>query len=157
LRSRSNINYLVIVGKKGWLYKNIFKKVQELGLKDKVIFTGFVSEKEKVSFLANAFAFILPSLYEGFGIPVLEAMKVGCPVIVSENSSLPEAAGNAAMYIDNPYSVYSIYQAMLKMVKLNKQQRKQLIESGLERVKKFSWKKSAQKVLKQLLAIKKGK
>lgn len=144
---------LVIVGKKGWLYQKIFQKAKELKLKNKIIFTDFVSKIEKTTILANAFAFILPSLYEGFGIPVLEAMKAGCPIIVSRNSSLPEVSGQAAIYINNPYSVDSIYQAMLKMVKLNQQEKESLIKKGFKQLKKFSWEKSAKEALNQLLLI----
>ena len=146
----STINHLVIVGKKGWLYDDIFEKVKALGLEKNVIFTGFISEKEKNSLLQNAFAFILPSLYEGFGFPVLEAMKVGCPVIVSKVSSLPEVAGGACIYIDNPKSVDSIYKAMLKMIKLRDKERKELINKGYQQVKKFSWRKTAEKTLSVL-------
>ena len=146
----STINHLVIVGKKGWLYDDIFEKVKGLGLEKNVIFTGFISEEEKNSLLQNAFAFILPSLYEGFGFPVLEAMKVSCPVIVSKVSSLPEVAGDACIYINNPKSVDSIYKAMLKMIKLDEDKRKELINKGYQQVKKFSWKKTAEKTLSVL-------
>ena len=125
----------------------IFLKVEELGLEDKVIFTGFVAEKEKAVLLKNALTLVLPSLHEGFGIPVLEAMQAGCPVVVSKNSSLPEVAGQAAVYIDNLLSVDSIFQAMLKMVELDKNKRKELISKGYKQAQKFSWQKAAQKTL----------
>jgi len=144
-------NNLVIVGKKGWLYDDIFRKVEQLGLEKRVIFTGFVAEEEKNILLKNAFALVLPSLYEGFGIPVLEAMQLGCPVIVSRTSSLPETAGEAALYIDNPQSVNSIQKTLLKMVKLDENKRKKLIDKGFKQVKKFSWQKTAEKTLKTLV------
>ncbi len=143
-------NNLVIVGKKGWLYQEIFEKVESLGLEKNVIFTGYVEEKEKNAFLENAFALILPSLYEGFGIPVLEAMQLGCPVIVSQNSSLPELVGKGGLYIDNPLSVDSIYKALLKMVKLDNKTRKELINRALKQAKKFSWPKVAKEILEVL-------
>jgi glycosyltransferase involved in cell wall biosynthesis len=145
---------LVIVGKKGWLYKEIFEKVKALGLEKNVIFTGYLPEEEKFALLKNAFAFILPSLYEGFGIPVLEAMQVGCPVIVSKTSSLPEVAGQAAIYINNPQSIDSLYQAMRKMVKLDENKRKELISQGFKQAKKFSWEKAAKQTLKVLESLK---
>jgi glycosyltransferase involved in cell wall biosynthesis len=134
---------LVIVGKKGWFYEEIFNKVKELDLEDKVLFTGFLPEEEKTVFLQNALALVLPSLYEGFGIPVLEAMQQGCPAVVSRSSSLPEVAGKAGVYIDNPLSCHSIQNALLKMVKLVDKDRKELINKGFQQVKKFSWQKSA--------------
>jgi len=141
---------LIIGGKKGWLYKDIFAKVQKLNLVREVVFPGFVSEIEKTALLKNAFCFVFPSLYEGFGIPLVEAMKFSCPVVSSKTSSLPEVAGRAAVYIKNPQIVGSIYQSMVKMVKLKPSKRKELIEQGQIQVKKFSWKQSAAKVLQVL-------
>lgn len=144
-------NYqLVVAGKKGWLYDDIFKKVGELNLKDKIVFTDYISKGEKNVLLKNSQSLVLPSLYEGFGIPVLEAMQLGCPVIISNTSSLPEVGGEAALYINNPESVDCIYQALEKMVELNLNEREKLIKLGFEQIKKFSWEKSAQKVLKEL-------
>jgi len=142
---------LVIVGKKGWLYDEIFKTVKELNLEDKVIFTGFVPDDDLPLLLGGAQALILPSLYEGFGIPVAEAMACGVPVVVSRVSSLPEIAGKAGIYIDDPESGENISQALLKVLKLTDQERKRLVERGLERVKQFSWEKCARETLKILL------
>ncbi len=141
---------LVICGKKGWLYDEIFAKVKELGLEDKIIFTGFVNEEEKAELLKNALAFVLPSLYEGFGIPVLEAMQSGCPVIVSKNSSLTEIVGINGFYIESPFSSLEISQAMLKMLKLDNNIRKQSILDNIKKTQKFSWEKSALKTLEIL-------
>lgn len=141
---------LVICGKKGWLYDEIFAKVKELGLEDKIIFTGFVNDEEKAKLLKNALAFVLPSLYEGFGIPVLEAMQLGCPVIVSRNSSLTEIVGVNSFYIEPPFGSLEISQAMLKMLKLDNNQRKQLIADNIKKTQKFSWEKSALKTLEIL-------
>lgn len=153
LRSQYPNIQLVIAGKKGWIYKDIFALVEKLKLKDRVVFTGFVSDKEKEILLASAKAFVLPSFWEGFGIPVLEAMAVGTPVICSRVASLPEVAAKAAIYIDNPNSIDSIYQAMLKMVKLEDKERKDLIKAGLEQSSKFSWQKTANQTLEVLKEI----
>ncbi|OGD63309.1 hypothetical protein A2160_02345 [Candidatus Beckwithbacteria bacterium RBG_13_42_9] len=134
---------LVIVGKKGWLYEEIFETVEDLNLEDKVIFTGFVLDDELAGLLSGAQALILPSLYEGFGIPVVEAMACGVPVVVSRTSSLPEIADKAGIYIEDPFSVESIYQALAKVLKLTKTERELLISSGQKQVKKFSWKACA--------------
>lgn len=98
---KNNEDYvLVIVGKKGWFYKAIFKLIDELNLKSKVLFTGFVTSEEKFILLSGAHTFIYPSIYEGFGLPVLEAITYGIPTITSHLSSLPEVAGDAAFYIN---------------------------------------------------------
>jgi glycosyltransferase involved in cell wall biosynthesis len=149
----SSIRHLVIVGKKGWLYDDIFKKVNELKLKNKVIFTGYAPKSEKNLLLKKAFACILPSLYEGFGIPALEAMKFGCPVIAASSSSLPEVVGKAGLYINQPDSTDSIFKTILKMVKLGKRKRQRLIEKGYQQVNRFSWKRTAEKALKTLEKI----
>ena len=145
---------LIIAGKKGWMYEEIFNKVKQLRLEDKVIFTGYVSEEEKQALLKKAIAFILPSLYEGFGIPAIEAMQAGCPVIVSRNSSLPEVGGEAAVYIENPQKTDSIQKSMQKMVKLTPRERNKLIEKGYQQAEKFSWENCARKTLNILLKLK---
>lgn len=141
---------LVIVGKKGWLYDEILKTVHRTDLCKKVIFTGYVSEKEKRVLLKNAKAFVLPSLYEGFGIPVVEAMTLGVPVVVSKVSSLPEIAGKAAIYIKNPMSVASITESLEKVLKLSESKRKKLIARGLKQAKRFSWEAAGKKTLEAL-------
>lgn len=154
LKKHKNVKYqLVIAGKKGWLYQQIFELVESLNLKNKVVFTGFVSHKEKEILLSSAKAYILPSFWEGFGIPVLEAMSLGTPVICSSVASLPEVAGKAALYINDPKLVNSVYQAMLKMVKLSNKEREKLIKEGYKQVKKFSWQQAAEKTLQLLKEI----
>ena len=95
--------------------------------------------------------FVLPSLYEGFGLPVLEAMQYGCPVITSNVSSLPEAGGDACLYID-PQNVADIT-AKMKMLLEDKNLRASLIEKGYEQVKKFSWEKTAKETLDALESV----
>ncbi|PIV01256.1 hypothetical protein COS54_01180 [Candidatus Shapirobacteria bacterium CG03_land_8_20_14_0_80_39_12] len=140
---------LVIAGKKGWLYEEIFNKVKELKLEERVIFTGFIDEAEKPYLIAGAGVFVLPSLYEGFGIPVLEAMSLGVPVVSSSEGSLPEAGGKAAFYC-NPYRADDISQTILKVLSLNKEERNEIIKAGLSQVEKFSWEKCAKVVLETL-------
>jgi len=144
---------LVIVGKKGWLYKEIFQTVKELELTKKVIFTGFVPDEELPTLLKGAEAYVLPSLYEGFGIPVVEAMELGIPVVVSRISSLPELVGEAGVYIEEPTSNKSISQALLKVIKLTDKQRKELIIKGKIQAKKFSWNECGEKTLEILRKI----
>ncbi len=142
---------LMIVGKKGWLYKDIFKLVKKLKLEKRIVFTGFTKEKEKQQLIADARALVLPSLWEGFGIPILEAMAVGTLVVCSRVASLPEVADKAAIYIDNPQDVDSIAQALAKVLKLNEAERKKLINNGFKQFKKFSWRRSAELVLEELI------
>lgn len=142
---------LMIVGKKGWLYEDIFKLVRKLKLQERIVFTGFVTEKEKQQLIANAQALVLPSLWEGFGIPVLEAMAVGTLVVCSRVASLAEVADKAAIYIDNPENIDSIVQALNKVLKLNTDKKKKIIEDGFRQLKKFSWKTAAELLLGELI------
>lgn len=142
-----NTNYsLVISGKKGWLYNEIFEKVKELKLEDKIIFTDFIGESEKPYLILGAKCFILPSFYEGFGIPVLEAMSLGVPVAISNTSSLPEVGGKAAFYFD-PQKPQEIAETILRVVKLNFEERQKVATLGKRQAEKFSWEKCAKKVL----------
>ncbi len=139
---------LVIAGKKGWLYEDIFKQVEKLDHKNKILFTGSVSDEELVYLYQNAFVFVMPSLYEGFGIPVLEAMNYGCPVISSNSSSLPEVGGDACLYF-NPEKENELLEQLNLLVD-NEQLRQDLIKKGKEQIKKFSWQKSAIRTLEVL-------
>ncbi|RJR24532.1 glycosyltransferase family 1 protein [Candidatus Microgenomates bacterium] len=138
---------LIIAGKKGWHYERIFELVKKLKIEDKVIFPGFISEEEKPFLIAGASVFVFPSFYEGFGIPVLEAMSLKVPVVTSSEASLPEVGGKAAIYC-NPYSIEEIAFAFDKALGLNKTKRNEIIALGLEQTKKFSWENCALTILK---------
>ena len=140
---------LVIVGKKGWLYEDIFKTVKSFKLEKEVIFTGYVNSNVLIRLYQNAFCFVLPSFYEGFGIPILEAMSYSCPVICSNTSSLPEIAGDAALLF-NPNN-YSELLKQLLILKTNTNLRVKLIDKGLKRTKNFSWQKCAKETLDILI------
>lgn len=137
---------LVIAGKKGWLFEEIFQKVKELKLEDKVVFTDFVDEAEKPYLIAGARCFVLPSFYEGFGIPVVEAMSSGVPVAISNTSSLPEVGGSAAFYF-NPEKPIEIAEAIAKVLKLSTAELNQVIKRGRSQAEKFTWEKCAGRVL----------
>lgn len=139
---------LIIVGKKGWLYEDILKAPEKYGVLEEVKFLDFVEDNELPLLYKNALCFVLPSLYEGFGLPVLEAMKNGCPVITSNVSSLPEAGGDAAMYF-NPEDSDDIAKAIKKVVE-DKTLREEMVKKGFVQVKKFSWEKTATQTLRVL-------
>ena len=146
----------VIRGKKDpRFYPRIQKKIDGfLLLKDKVVFLGYVPEEDLPYLYSEAAAFVFPSLYEGFGLPPLEAMACGCPVVVSNVASLPEVCGDAAYYV-NPYNIESIAEGMYKVL-TDESLRRSLIEKGLERAKLFSWEKAAKEhleVFKEVLNI----
>jgi glycosyltransferase involved in cell wall biosynthesis len=140
---------LVIVGKKGWLYEEILEAPKKYGVEDRVKFLDFVPDNDLPSLYKHALCFALPSLYEGFGLPVLEAMAQGCPVVVSSVSSLPEIAGKAGIYV-TPEDTKSITQGLLTAVRQrNLIQGRSRIKKGLEQVKKFTWEEAA----KQTIAV----
>ncbi len=146
LKKRRQINgKLVISGIKGWAYQSIFDKVASSGTEKEIIFTG-VTPNEFLPFLYNgASAFVYPSLYEGFGLPVLEAMSCGVPVVTSNVSSLPEVAGDAAILI-NPYSVDELADGIWRILS-DKELRNQCIKKGIERAKLFTWERCAKNTL----------
>ncbi len=141
---------LVIVGKKGWLYEEIFAAPAKFGIADRVKFLDFVSDEDLASLYENALCFALPSLYEGFGLPVLEAMARKVPVVVSRISSLPEIAEKAAVYV-NPDDTESITRGLLSAVQdRNLVQGRWRVKKGLEQVNKFTWENAAKKTLEVL-------
>ncbi len=115
-------------------------------IRKQIDFEGNVSDKELIELYKNARLLILPSFYEGFGLPPVEAMACGCPVVVSKLTSLPEVCGEAAYYI-NPYNVESIAEGICK-VATDEALRKNLIQKGLQRARLFSWEKSAKEHIK---------
>jgi glycosyltransferase involved in cell wall biosynthesis len=136
---------LVLAGRRGWLYDGLFAQVNALGLAGRVLFPGYVAEGDLPSLYAGALAFVFPSLYEGFGLPVLEAHAYGVPVLTANNSSLPEVAGDAALLVD-PHDVDAIAAAMHRLA-TDAALRQDLIRKGLENVKRFSWEKCARETL----------
>jgi len=136
---------LVIAGKKGWKYEGIFTTYKKLNLQNKVIFTGLVKESEKWVLLEKCKIFVYPSLYEGFGLPILEAQKSKAPVLCGNRGSLPEITNNSALLI-NPYSVDEIYLGMKKILE-DENFKNHLIANGSENMKRFSWEKAAQETI----------
>ncbi|HJO55619.1 MAG TPA: glycosyltransferase family 1 protein [Candidatus Scalindua sp.] len=144
---------LVIAGERGWLYEQIFKEVERNDLKNEIIFMGVVRDEDLPTLYNCAEVFVYPSLYEGFGLPPLEAMACGIPVITSNASSLPEVVGNAGIMVDSRDD-NSLCEAMYNVLK-DEELRCHMIKKGLIRAKLFSWEKVAKEILeihKELLS-----
>lgn len=138
---------LLIAGSKGWLSDEIYQEPKNLGIESQVKFLGRVTDEEAVGLLSGAIALTFPSLFEGFGLPILEAFACHCPVITSNTSSMPEVAGDSAILVD-PLNTSEISDAMMKIT--DKKVRERLIEKGLKQLEKFSWEKAAEETLKVL-------
>jgi glycosyltransferase involved in cell wall biosynthesis len=136
---------LAIAGGPGWLYEETRKLVEDLQLEKKVRFLGRVSDLELITLYSMADIFAFPSFFEGFGVPPLEAMACGAPVITSNTSSLPEVAGDAALLVD-PTNTEALANAILRLLE-DEQLREDLRQKGYERAGQFSWAASAQKML----------
>ena len=135
---------LVLAGGKGWLYESIFQKVEELGLKDSVLFTQYIASEDMCPLMNGALAFVFPSVYEGFGMPPLEAMACKTPVLTSTEASLPEIVGDCAVLVD-AYSVKSIADGLGTLYS-DKDLRSNLSARGYERSKQFTWSNAGKKL-----------
>jgi glycosyltransferase involved in cell wall biosynthesis len=180
LKEKYSIKHkLVLAGKPGFGYEHLKSRIQNMKSKNDIIELGFVSEQEKWELLKNAEVFVFPTQYEGFGIPILEAQSVGCPVVASNNSSIPEVvschserseespsitesfniAGSFAVAQDdtcsallvNPQNPTEIAEAVWKILS-DEKIKKDLIEKGLENVKRFSWEKCAEEIAEILIS-----
>ena len=132
---------LVLAGGKGWLYDDLFAKVEALGLDEEVVFPGYVMNDELSLWYNAATVFSYPSVYEGFGLPVLEAQACGTPVLTSNTSSLPEAAGDGALMVD-PYDVEELAAGLDRLL-TDEPLRHELRERGLAHARQFSWSHTA--------------
>lgn len=145
-REIENAPQLVLAGERGWMCRGIYEKAQRLNLGKRIIFTGYVDPADSPLLMCGAVAFVFPSMYEGFGMPPLEAMACKTPVIVSNTASLPEVVGNAARLVE-PECVEDICAAMREMVE-DPVYRLKLAELGLQRARDYTWEKSAEKLMK---------
>jgi anaerobic magnesium-protoporphyrin IX monomethyl ester cyclase len=146
LREKGFEDYkLVVAGDKGWLYKQIFKAAGHSCLEQEILFLGVVRDQDLPMLYNCADIFVYPSLYEGFGLPPLEAMACGIPVITSNTSSLPEVIGDAGIMVD-PTDVNSLCESMCLLLK-DKELWKRMSNAGRERSKLFSWEKAAKEIL----------
>ena len=136
---------LVIAGGQGWLFEAIFAEVQRLGLGERVIFPGFASDEDLPALYSAASVFAYPSLYEGFGLPILEAFACGTPVVTSTASCLPEVAGEAALLVA-PTDVEALRDALQRALE-DADLRARLTAAGIARARLFSWSRSARELL----------
>jgi glycosyltransferase involved in cell wall biosynthesis len=147
LRQRNSIPHqLIIPGSRGDCYDAIVESIERKGLKEEIKLLEYVQKKDLALLIAGAEALVFPSLHEGFGLVILEAMACGCPVITSNVAAMPEVAADAALLVD-PYNVDAIEQAMAMMI-YHPELKKSLKQKGLERARCFSWKSTAQETLK---------
>lgn len=141
---------LVIAGSKGWLADEIYSLPKRLGIEKQVKFLGYVPDENLPTLYSGATALVFPSLFEGFGLPIIEAQACGTPVLTSNISSMPEVANKGAILVD-PYKVEEIASGMMKMI--DNKMRDGLIKEGFENIKRFSWEKCARETLKVLESL----
>lgn len=143
---KNKVDFLLVIGgRKNIRFLDLEKEIRENKLEGKVILTDGLSGKEVTALYKGSVALTFPSYYEGFGLPILEAQSLGVPVLTSNTSSLPEVAGDSAVYV-NPYDVKDIAKGMEKIA-FDKNLREDLIKKGFENIKRFSWEKSAKQLL----------
>jgi glycosyltransferase involved in cell wall biosynthesis len=135
----------MLAGKKNKAYKSYLKFIDALELSDRVVLTGFIPDGQLKWAMQNARAYIYPSLSEGFGLPPLEAMLNGTPVVASNATCIPEVCGEAAAYFD-PLDVEDMATAINKVI-TNEKRRAELIAKGHQQVKKYSWRRMAEETL----------
>lgn len=135
---------LIVAGSFRWMPKTGFDESDYAAVRDDIIFKGWVSDAELAALYSTCSLFVWPSLYEGFGLPVLEAMSFGAPVVTSNCSSMPEVAGDAALLVD-PYSIEEIFEAMWKVID-DPELALQLRAKSLKQAGKFSWRKTAETI-----------
>lgn len=171
-----NVPKLILAGSRGWLSEEIYARIKLLSLENKVKFIGRVSDKELAALYSGAIGLVLPSLFEGFGLPILEAFACDCPAITSSSSSMPEVGGKAAIYIKDPLNCNSIAEAMSQLLiredvpgsqhlsyqktrsyQVNQKERVKWVSKGQTQLKKFSWEKCARETLKVLEEIQNSK
>ncbi|MDT4954145.1 MAG: hypothetical protein QOJ02_2283 [Acidobacteriota bacterium] len=145
-RPHANLPQLALVGKRAWLYDETLRAIEESGIKDLTVLTGYVSESDLPALYTGALCFVYPSYFEGFGLPPLEAMQCGAPVIAGNKTSLPEVVGDAGLLVD-PFDEDALAQALARLID-DSDLRARLRLKGLERARNFSWRETARLTIK---------
>lgn len=149
LKEKYNIPHkLILAGKFGYGENDIKVKISNSKHKNEIILPGFVKDEDKGEFVKNADIFLFPTFYEGFGLPILEAQKLGVPVVTSDVSSLPEVGGNSVVYAD-PYDSEKIADAVFRLID-DKNLKDDIVKKGHENIKRFSWEKCASEIVEVL-------
>ncbi len=146
---------LFIGGGKGWMYEPVFARLEALGLRERVQFIGYIDEEALPLWYAAATVFVFPSLYEGFGMPPLEAMSCGTPVIASNSTSLPEVVGDAGVLVE-PTDADALAAALLRVLR-DADLRHHLRERGMQQARRFAWRTTAERTLQVYRAAVSGK
>jgi glycosyltransferase involved in cell wall biosynthesis len=144
-RAQSKLPKLVLVGKRAWLYDETLRAIQDSKLLDSIILTGYVPQQDLPALYSGAVCFVYPSFFEGFGLPPLEAMKCGTPVIAGNRTSLPEVVGDAGLLVD-PLDVRALGSAIERLI-CNSDFRNELRLKGLNQAEKFDWRETARRTL----------
>jgi glycosyltransferase involved in cell wall biosynthesis len=145
-RGRSNLPQLVLVGKSAWLYGDTLRAIEEEGLGQSVLLTGYVPEGDLPALYTGALLFAYPSFYEGFGLPPLEAMSCGAPVLTGNQTSLPEVVGDAGLTVD-PFDTDALAAGLARLID-DDALRTELGRRGLQRARRFDWRETARMTLK---------
>ncbi len=145
LRPEGKLPQLILVGKRGWLDNETFRVAQRHSANNDIAFTGYVAENDLSALYSGATCFVYPSFFEGFGLPVLEAMQCGAPVIAGNRTSIPEVVGKAGLLFD-PFDTNSLVQALTRVLD-DSEYRAALRIQGLERAREFDWKQTARMTL----------
>lgn len=147
LKEKEKELILVIAGGLGWRYQNTLNLIENSKVKNDIYLIGYVDKETKNILYKNAKCFVYPSLYEGFGLPILEAMNGRTIVVTEKNSSLTEVGGDSALYCDDELDANKLCKVIEKAISINGEERKKIIENGIEIVKRFSWKDTATGIL----------
>jgi glycosyltransferase involved in cell wall biosynthesis len=145
VRGRSNLPQLVLAGKQAWLYGETLRAVEVEGVADSTVLTGYVRESDLPALYSGALCFVYPSYFEGFGLPPLEAMSCGAPVVAGDRTSLPEVVGDAGLLID-PFDTGALARAVERLLD-DPDLRADLRERGLSRSRLFDWRETARRTL----------
>jgi glycosyltransferase involved in cell wall biosynthesis len=144
-RGGSKLPQLVLVGKQAWLYGETLRAIEEHGIRDSVLLTGYVPERDLPALYSGALCFVYPSFFEGFGLPPLEAMRCGTPVVTGDRTSLPEVVGDAGLLV-NPFDTGAIQNAIARLID-DDALRADLAERGRRRALSFDWRDTARMTL----------
>ncbi len=142
-REKGHKGLLVLAGGVGWGVDDVLQRIKESCYQNDIFIMGYISETDKQTLYRNATGVVFPSLYEGFGIPILEAFEYGLPVITAKNTSLPEVGGEAALYLEDELSAGELAQLLEKVMELSEEERQEISQKDKEQLLKFDWDKCA--------------